>query len=111
MSTDADSPALRPTTPDPRPPLPRTSSSLSGLARRGADRVGDEFGESLVLLGMLAYITPNAILTDRCYRDILRYVGTRIAECSTSDSDTNLATATQLAPTLMIPCHWPISRY
>jgi len=48
-----DSPALAPSEPGVpgRIPLNRSSSSLSGLARRGAERVGEDLGESLVLLG------------------------------------------------------------
>jgi hypothetical protein len=59
---DSYSPGLAPTTPEggaTRPPLSRSSSSLSGLARRGAERVGEDFGESLVLLGTSATSTTT----------------------------------------------------
>ncbi|KAL1411025.1 hypothetical protein Q8F55_001970 [Vanrija albida] len=52
---ETDSPIIRPTTPSeydgpPRIPLNRSSSSLSGLAHRGAERAGEDWSGGLVLL-------------------------------------------------------------
>lgn len=57
-----DSPSIRPTTPPTfngadipeRPSLSRTSSSLSGILSKGAERVGEDWAEGpLLLLGKL----------------------------------------------------------
>lgn len=57
-----DSPSIRPTTPadfngadtPERPSLSRTSSSLSGILSKGAERVGEDWAEGpLLLLGEL----------------------------------------------------------
>lgn len=81
---DTDSPIIRPTTPaseydgPPRLPLNRSSSSLSGLAHRGAERAGEDWSEPLVLLGALPPCRsgtddPTDVL--RHYRDVLRCGG------------------------------------
>lgn len=52
MPTDADfGTPPRSGTPTNRPPLTRSTSSLSGIASRGVERVGENWSEGLVLLG------------------------------------------------------------
>ncbi|GMK55113.1 hypothetical protein CspeluHIS016_0201690 [Cutaneotrichosporon spelunceum] len=90
--TSSRSPS-RSVTPTP-PPLSRTSSSLSGIARNGAERVGENWAEGLVLLDVIeTFFDSRLDLWERQLKRSSRKIRQRAAELVSKGLRTDKAVA------------------